>query len=169
MLLNGRLSGVQLWNCCSWQDLCVEIHPPRGSIFQFHIFAKTLSFWMVLKLWDSRGKSNVLQVLKTIQEIIYDNLRHKLIQKKKLERILVSQYVRKTKGNWEKKPQNVLQPKTIMPKIARMSCVSWEDTLQFCIMMSTIRDNMNVARGVQWELKHIICCCFQLTTIWKTC
>lgn len=34
-----------------------------------------------------------------IQEIIYDNLRHKLIQKKKLERIVVSQYVRKTKGN----------------------------------------------------------------------
>lgn len=67
-----------------------------------------------------------MQVLKTIREIIYDNLRHKLIQKG-LEGILVSQYVRKTKGNWrerKKKPQNVLQPKTIMPEIAGMSFVS---------------------------------------------
>lgn len=56
------------------------------------------------------------------QEIIYDNLRHKLIQKG-LESILVSQYVRKTKDNLKKKkPQNVLQ--TVVPKIAKISCVS---------------------------------------------
>lgn len=95
--LNSTLPGVQLWSCWLWQGLYAELCPPKGSIFQFNSFL-CWSFWVVVKLWDWRGKPNALQVLKTIQEIIYDNLRHKLIQKE-LESILVSQYVRKTKGN----------------------------------------------------------------------
>lgn len=98
--LNSTWPGVQLWSCWSWQGLYAELCPPKGSIFQFNIFF-CQSFWVVVKLWDWRGKPNALQVLKTIQEIIYDNLRHKLIQNE-LESILVSQYVRKTKGNLKK-------------------------------------------------------------------
>lgn len=95
--LNSTLPGVQLWSCWLWRGLYAGLCPPKWSIFQFNIFL-CRSFWVVVKLWDWRGKPNALQVLKTIQEIIYDNLRHKLIQKE-LESILVSQYVRKTKGN----------------------------------------------------------------------
>lgn len=98
--LNSTLPGVQLWSCWSQQGLYAELCPLKGSVFQFNIFF-CQSFWVVVKLWDWRGKPNALQVLKTIQEIIYDNLRHKLIQKE-LESILVSQYVRKTKGNFKK-------------------------------------------------------------------
>lgn len=120
-LLNGRLSGVQPWKSHSWQDLHTEICPPKGIVFQFNVvFAKALSFWVVAKLWDSRGKSNALQVLKTIREIIYDNLRHKLIQKG-LEGILVSQYVRKTKGNWRERKKKATECSSAQDNHARNS------------------------------------------------
>lgn len=152
VLWNGRLSGVQPWQSHSWQDLRAEICPPKGIVFQSNVvFSKTPSFWVVVKLWDSRGKSNALQVLKTIWEIIYDNLRHKLIQKE-LEGILVSQYVRKTKGNWREGKKKATECSPAQDNHARNSKneFCWgEYTLQFCIVMSAKRSFLSVATGVQ--------------------
>lgn len=166
--LTSRLPGAQLWKCWSWQGLCAELCSSKGGIFQFNVFF-CQSFWVVVKLWDSRGKSNALQVLKTIQEIIYDNLRQ--INSERTGEHLGLPVCQENKSQLRKKaPHNVLQPKTIMPKIARISCVSWgKDTLQFCILRSTERSPWVLLQefsrnGGTWYTPDT-----WLITVWENC